>query len=170
MKSRKNIVFLGMMGSGKTSIGSLISKKLKLKFYDIDHLIEKELKLKISEIFKTKGEKFFRDFEEKITLNILKKKKIVISLGGGAFMNRNIRDEVLKSHFSFWLKTDAEIIFNRIKNNSKRPIAVKLSKNDLINLLKKRSKFYSKAMYSINCDNLSKNEILNKIFGIYENY
>ncbi len=170
MKSRKNIVFLGMMGSGKTSIGSLISKKLKLKFYDIDHLIEKELKLKISEIFKTKGEKFFRDFEEKITLNILKKKKIVISLGGGAFMNRNIRDEVLKSHFSFWLKTDAEIIFNRIKNNSKRPIAVKLSKNDLINLLKKRSKFYSKAMYSINCDNLSKNEILNKILGIYENY
>ena len=170
MKSRKNIVFLGMMGSGKTSIGSLISKKLKLKFYDIDHLIEKELKLKISEIFKTKGEKFFRDFEEKITLNILKKRKIVISLGGGAFMNKKIRDEVLKSHFSFWLKTDAEIIFNRIKNNSKRPIAVELSKNDLINLLKKRSKFYSKAMYSINCDNLSKNEILNKIFGIYENY
>ena len=170
MKSRKNIVFLGMMGSGKTSIGSLISKKLKLKFYDIDHLIEKELKLKISEIFKTKGEKFFRDLEEKITLNILKKRKIVVSLGGGAFMNRKIRDKVLKSHFSFWLKTDAEIIFNRIKNNPKRPIAVKLSKNDLINLLKKRSKFYSKAMYSINCDNLSKNEILNKILGIYENY
>ena len=170
MKSRKNIVFLGMMGSGKTSIGSLISKKLKLKFYDIDHLIEKELKLKISEIFETKGEKFFRDFEEKITLDILKKRKIVISLGGGAFMNKKIRDEVLKGHFSFWLKTDAEIIFNRIKNNSKRPIAVKLSKDDLINLLKKRSKFYSKAMYSINCDNLSKNEILNKILGIYENY
>ncbi len=170
MKSRKNIVFLGMMGSGKTSIGLLISKKLKLQFYDIDHLIEKELKLNISEIFKTKGEKFFRNIEEKITLNILKKKKIVISLGGGAFLNRNIRDEVLKNHFSFWLKTDAEIIFNRIKSNLKRPIAVKLSKNDLINLLKKRTKFYSKAMYSINCDNLSKNEILKKILGIYENY
>ena len=60
MKSSKNIVFLGMMGSGKSSIGLLVSKKLKMKFFDIDHLIEKELNMTISEIFETKGEKFFR--------------------------------------------------------------------------------------------------------------
>ena len=75
MKSKENIVFLGMMGSGKTSIGFLVSKKLKIKFFDIDHLIEKELNMSISEIFETRGEKFFRDFEEKITLKILKKKQ-----------------------------------------------------------------------------------------------
>ena len=71
MESKKNIVFLGMMGSGKTSIGKLTSKKLKLDFYDIDELIENKLKKKISEIFTLKGEKFFRNIEEKITLKIL---------------------------------------------------------------------------------------------------
>ena len=75
MKSSKNIVFLGMMGSGKTSIGFLISRKLKLEFFDIDNHIENNLGMKISKIFKNKGEKFFREYEEKITLNILKKKK-----------------------------------------------------------------------------------------------
>ena len=73
MKSKKNIVFLGMMGSGKSSIGKLISKKLKLDFFDIDENIEKNLKMKISKIFNEKGENFFRKYEEKLTLDILKK-------------------------------------------------------------------------------------------------
>jgi len=74
MKSKGNLVFLGMMGSGKTSIGKLISKKLKLNFFDIDQLIEKKLNMEISKIFDLKGEVFFRKIEEKITLDILKKK------------------------------------------------------------------------------------------------
>ena len=95
MESSKNIVFLGMMGSGKTSIGFLVSKKLKLDFYDVDNYIEKKLDMKISEIFQNKGEVFFRKEEEKITLNILKKKKCIVALGGGAFINKNIKNEVL---------------------------------------------------------------------------
>ena len=78
MESSKNIVFLGMMGSGKTSIGFLVSKKLKLDFYDVDNYIEKKLDMKISEIFQNKGEVFFRKEEEKITLNILKKKSALL--------------------------------------------------------------------------------------------
>ena len=70
MKSKGNIVFLGMMGSGKTTIGKLISKKLNLKFYDIDQQIEKKQKMNISDIFSIKGENFFRKLEEEITLNI----------------------------------------------------------------------------------------------------
>ena len=76
MKSKGNIVFLGMMGSGKSSIGKIVSKKLKLNFYDVDNIIEKQLKMKISEIFSKKGELFFRKIEEKITMDTLKKKKI----------------------------------------------------------------------------------------------
>ena len=168
MKSKENIVFLGMMGSGKSSVGSLVSKKLNLDFFDIDFHIEKELGMKISQIFETKGEKFFRGFEEKITLKILKKKKIIISLGGGAFLNKNIRDEVLTNHFSFWLNWDDEIIIKRIRNNSKRPIAFKATKEELLQLIKKRSNFYSKALYKVNCNNLAKNEVANKIINIYE--
>ena len=168
MKSRKNIVFLGMMGSGKTSIGSMISKKLNLDFFDIDQLIEEKLDLSITKIFKINGEKFFREFEEKITLETLKKENIIVSLGGGAFLNQNIRKEILDNHLSFWLKCSPEVIFKRIKNNSKRPIANNLSKNELIKLIKKRSKIYSKAMYSVKCDNQTKFEIVKKVIDTYE--
>jgi len=168
MKSSKNIVFLGMMGSGKSSIGFLVSKKLKLDFYDVDNCIENKLNMKISNIFKNKGEKFFREFEEKITLDILKKKGIVISLGGGAFLNKNIRKEVLKNHQSFWLKLNSDMLIQRIKASIKRPLAYNASINDLKNIIKERTKYYEKALFKINCDDLTKKEITNKILSIYE--
>ena len=170
MKSGKNIVFLGMMGSGKTSIGFLVSKKLNLDFYDVDNYIETKMDMKISNIFKTKGEEFFRKEEEETTLNILKKEKVVIALGGGAFINKKIRNEVLKNHLSFWLKLDSDILISRIKNSVKRPLAINASNFDLKNMIKKRSKYYSKALYKINCDNHSKKEIVDKILDIYEGY
>ena len=169
MESKENIVFLGMMGSGKTSIGLLISKKLNLQFYDIDQIIEKELEMSISDIFEKKGEKFFRDIEEKTTLKILKKKCIVVSLGGGAFINKKIREEILKNHLSFWLNWNSKTLIQRIKKNIKRPIALKSSTSELIDLIKKRSIVYSKSKYKINCEKLSKNEIVNEIINFYEN-
>ena len=163
MKSKENIVFLGMMGSGKTSIGSLVSKKLKLNFFDIDEQIENELGMKISKIFETKGEKFFREFEEIIALKILKRNKIVISLGGGTFMNKKVRKEILTKHLSFWLQWDNETLIKRIKNSKKRPIAIQSSNDELLDLIKKRSSIYSKARYKINCNNLTKLEIVEKV-------
>ena len=77
MKSNKNLVFLGMMGSGKSSIGNLVSKKLNLPFVDIDDLIIENTGMSISEIFEKKGEVYFRNIEEKITLKSLKKFKII---------------------------------------------------------------------------------------------
>ena len=170
MKSVKNIVFLGMMGSGKTTIGSLVSKKLNLNFFDIDEYIEKKIGEKISKIFDKKGEKFFRDIEEKTTLEILKKKNIVIALGGGAFINTNIRREVLRNHISFWLKLDDKIILKRINKNPKRPIAYNLSTDKLLELIKKRTEIYSKALYSIKCDNMSKTDIVKEVIDIYESF
>ena len=170
MKSKENLVFLGMMGSGKSSIGLLISKKLKLDFIDVDNEIEKELDLSISKIFETKGEDYFRKFEEKITLKKLKFSSSIISLGGGAFANKNIRKEVLKNHISFWLNWNEKTLLNRIKNSEKRPLAINLTENQLIDLIKKRSNIYSKALYEIKCDNLSKNEIIKKILNIYDAY
>ena len=168
MKSKENIVFLGMMGSGKSSLGSLISKELNFHFYDTDKIIEKKLNQKITKIFQYKGEKFFREYEEKITLQILKNKKCVIALGGGTFLNKNVREEILKNHNSFWLKWDPETILKRLKNNSKRPVAINLTSFELMKLIKKRSTIYSKALYSINCDGLSKKQIVNKVKKIYE--
>ena len=170
MKSKENLVFLGMMGSGKSSIGLMVSKKLNIDFIDIDQEIEKKTGMTISKIFENQGEKYFREVEELITLKLLKKNKTVISLGGGAFLNNKIKKEVLDNHISFWLKWDIKTLVNRIQNSQKRPIAFKSSKNELIDLIKKRSIVYSKAMYKIDCENLTKNEIARNIIKIYEAY
>ena len=103
MNSNKNLVFLGMMGSGKSSIGNLVSKKLDLPFIDVDNLIVESAGMDIADIFEKKGENFFRNLEEKITLRCLKQIRSVISLGGGGFINDRIRREILTNHFSFWL-------------------------------------------------------------------
>ena len=170
MKSKKNLVFLGMMGSGKSSIGSLIAKKLQLNFIDIDNVIENELSLSIKKIFEIKGENYFRKFEKKTTLKKLKSSSTVISLGGGAFSNKEIRKEVITNHISFWLNWSNDILLNRIKNSKKRPLAFNSSENEIIDLIKKRSNIYSKALYKIECDNLTKKEIVKEILKIYETY
>ena len=112
MNLNKNLVFLGMMGSGKSSIGNLVSKKLDLPFIDIDSVIEENTGMSISQIFKKKGEDYFRNLEQKITLKYLKKIRNVISLGGGGFINTKIRQEILANHFSFWLNWDESILLN----------------------------------------------------------
>ena len=168
MKSKENLVFLGMMGSGKSSIGSLVAKKLKLNFMDIDNEIEKNVNMPIKKIFEVKGENYFRKIEEQITLKKLRSSSTVISLGGGAFTNNNIRKEILKNHLSFWLNWDDKILLDRIKNSKKRPLAINSTDKELIDLIKKRSNIYSQALHEIKCDNLNKSEIVEKIIKIYE--
>ena len=170
METKENLVFLGMMGSGKSSIGLQIAKKLKLTFVDIDKEIEKELGISIKKIFETKGENFFRKFEEKITLKKLKLESVVISLGGGAFTNKSIRKEVLRSSVSFWLNWNTTILLKRIRYSKKRPLAFNATDNQLVDLIKKRNNIYSKALYEIKCDNLSKKQVIDKVLKIYETY
>ena len=168
MKSKENLVFVGMMGSGKSSIGSLVSKKLNTDFIDVDKHIEEKVDMTISKIFEIKREVYFRKIEENTTLKILKKNKAVISLGGGSFLNNKIQKNILENHISFWLNWDTKTLVNRIKDSQKRPIALNASEIELTELIKKRSIVYSKAMYKINCDNLTKNEIVKNILKIYE--
>ena len=170
METKENLVFLGMMGSGKSSIGLQIAKKLKLTFVDIDKEIEKELGISIKKIFETKGENFFRKFEEKITLKKLKLDSVVISLGGGAFTNKLIRKEVLRSSISFWLNWNTTILLKRIRYSKKRPLAFNATDNELVDLIKKRNNIYSKALYEIKCDNLSKKQVIDKVIKIYETH
>ena len=168
MNSNKNLVFLGMMGSGKSSIGNLVSKKLDLPFIDIDNLIVEHTGMSISEIFEKKGEDYFRNLEEKITLKSLKKIKNVISLGGGGFINTKIRKEILDNNFSFWLDWDESILVRRIKDSKKRPLVFKSTDQKIKAIIKDRSKIYTKAQFKINCNKLTKTEIVEKIVKIYE--
>ena len=170
MKSDKNLVLIGMMGSGKSTIGILLSKKINLEFIDIDNYIENEEGMKIHEIFEKKGEKYFRKIELNKTLKALDKKSTIISLGGGGFVNDIIRKKILSSHISVWLNWNTLTIKKRIKNNKKRPLAIKLSGSQINKMILERSKKYSLAKYKIDCENLSKDEIVKKIKNLYENY
>ena len=168
---RKNLVLLGMMAVGKTTLGKIVAKKQGLEFIDIDANIEVKCSMKISEIFKKKGEKFFRINEENEVLKSLKKNNCVIALGGGAFINKTIRSNVLKNAVSIWLDVDLKILNKRTKWNKNRPLLNKENNEKKINkLYSERKNIYKLANHKINCDELSKEEIAKKIIIFYEKH
>ena len=168
---KKNLVLLGMMGVGKSTLGKIVAKKLNLKFIDTDLNIEKKWSMKISEIFENKGEDFFRIEEEKEVLECLKKNKIVLALGGGAFMNKNIRNLILKNSLTFWLDLNLKTVNERVKWNKKRPLLKQQNVEEIIKkLYSKRKNIYKLAKYKINCNKMTKEEIAEKIIFYYENH
>ena len=157
------------MAAGKTTIGFKLAKKFNYSFIDIDSEIEKSENETIANIFDNKGESYFRKIEEKKTLLLLEKSNCVISVGGGAFLNEKVRKKIKKNSYSFWLNWKIKTILTRVAKNSRRPLALRLSKKDLANLYRKRVKFYKLSDFKVNCENKNKKEIINKIFKIYIN-
>ena len=156
------------MAVGKTTIGKIVAKKQGFEFIDIDTNIEKKHSMKISEIFNKKGEVFFRNEEEKEVLKSLKKKNCLISLGGGAFINKTIRNNILKDSISIWLEVSLKTLYQRVKSNKKRPLLYDGNAEEKINrLYSERKNIYKLANYKINCKNLNKENIAKKIIDLY---
>ncbi len=166
---RKNLVLTGMMGSGKSTIGRELSKKLTLKFFDIDKLIEKREKMPIRKIFTAKGEKYFRRLEQRTCLKILKKSNCVIALGGGSFINPTIRKAILEKSVSFHLDISLNNLKKRNINFKKRPL-IKDKENTLAleTIYNSRKKVYNQATFSVNCNKLNKVKIVEQICDLYE--
>ena len=166
---KKNLVLLGMMAVGKSTLGKIVAKKLKLQFIDTDKNVENNNTMKIKDIFEKRGEKFFRAEEEKEVLKSLKRENCIIALGGGAFLNDKIRDDILKSAISIWLDTDIKTLEKRVKWNEKRPL---LKINNSYKMIKKiylkRKKIYKLAKYKIKCDKMNKSDLTKKIILLYE--
>ena len=168
---KKNLVLLGMMAVGKTTLARVVSKKRSLKFVDIDLNIRRKNSMTIAEIFEKKGEKFFRKEEEKEVLQSLKKNNCVIALGGGAFINKIVRENILKNAISIWLDINIETLNSRIKQNYKRPLLKKENnKVKLKDIYNVRKKIYELANHKIECGKLSEKSIAEKIIAIYEKY
>ena len=168
-KLGKNLTLTGMMGVGKSTIGKNLAKKLKYNFIDVDKLIEAHEESSINLIFKNKGEKYFRKLECDITLSQLKNDNSVISLGGGAFLNTEIRRNTKKKSVSFWLDLPIDELIKRLKKNSRRPL---LFKKNIAETAKKiyfnRKKIYNEADHRIKCNLLGSEEIASKILDLYE--
>ena len=158
-----------MMGVGKSTIGKSLSIKLKMNLFDVDKIIENKENMAINEIFKLKGEEYFRKIEKQISLVELKRENSVIALGGGAFIDSQIRGEVLKKCTSFWLDLSVDNLTKRLLTSYERPLLKRNNlKEELNNLLDKRKEKYSLANFRIDCNNVKKVEIVDKIKKLYE--
>ena len=158
-----------MMGTGKTTIGKILAKKLKYSFVDIDRIIEKKEGSSINLIFKNKSENYFRKIENEITLQELKKDSSVISLGGGAFLNNAIRKNAKKLSSTFWLDVPIEKLVKRLKNSKQRPLLLKKNLKETVKKIYfERKKFYNEADYRIRCNSYKSEEIADKILNLYE--
>ena len=161
---KKNICFMGLMGSGKSIIGKDLSKYLNLKFYDTDKEIEVKTKKSIKAIFEENGETYFRNIEEKICLELLNYSNCVISLGGGSIINKKIRRAIKENSYSIYLQVELNNLVDRLKSSKKRPL-LNNNKNKLEvlkNLYERRRKFFEKADFIINNDD-DKIQVLEKI-------
>jgi shikimate kinase len=165
------IILLGYMGSGKTTIGIQLARKLFLNFTDLDDFIEEKEQQSIKEIFKQKGEIYFRKIEHKYLKQFINENEsYVLSLGGGTPCYAGNLDLILKNKksLSFYLRGSIPTLFKRLSENKfKRPLISDLSDDQLTEYIAKhlfeRSLFYDKATHKISIDNKEIQEIVTEI-------
>jgi shikimate kinase len=116
------IVLVGMMASGKTSVGKLLGQRLGIPFVDADHEIETAANMSIPEIFTRHGEADFRSGERRVIARLLRDGPRVLATGGGAFMNEETRRAIAQRGIAIWLKADAETLYRRARRRSNRPL------------------------------------------------
>ena len=162
-----NIILVGMPASGKSTIGALLAEKLNYIFIDTDTLIEKTNGLSISDIFKQYSEDYFRKLEyDIIKLVCSNGYNKIISVGGGAFENPDTRSTLLNFGKVFYLKSDLDVLYCRVKNDSSRPLLNNENPKEILEkLLNKREENFLKAHYVINTSDLDENQVIEKILG-----
>lgn len=151
----KSIALIGFMGVGKTTIGKLVAKKLYRDFVDIDEEIEKEFGMPVTEIFKTHGEEVFRKKEKELITNYARKKLNVLSLGGGAFMQEDIRKLCMGHCIVFYLELSWDAWKNRLgRIIGSRPLLQGKTVEEMKQLFEERKKIYSHHHSRVLLDNL----------------
>lgn len=165
LTENKSIVFIGFMGAGKTTVGKLAAKKLGWRFVDIDEEIENEYHMSVTEIFKQKGEKAFREREKSLIAEVCSQKKQVVSLGGGAFLQEEIREVCLSSSIVFFLDVSFEAWKNRLSLIlDSRPVLQGKSLEEMKELFYKRQEIYQTYHhYKIETDHRNAGEIADAI-------
>ena len=166
-KMDKNIALVGFMGSGKTAVGKRLAKKSNLKFVDLDDLIEAKEGMKITQIFKDKGEPHFRKVEKEIVLETAKEKGLVIACGGGVVLDKENVNALKENSIMIYLKVSPELILERTRHYTQRPLLnVDNPKKKIEKLLEYRKEYYEQADYTIDTSNSNIDEVVNKILEV----
>lgn len=167
----RNIVLVGLMGCGKSTIGYRLAKRLNVAFSDTDKEIEQTVGCSISDIFAGAGEAYFRDCEKKTVEGLLQRDPHVIATGGGAFIQNDTRDIIREKGISVWLKADIETLLERVSRKRTRPLLELGDKREILTrLMEERYPVYAQADIIINSDNGPHSVAVSAIMDAIEAY
>jgi shikimate kinase len=161
---KRNIVLVGMMGAGKSSVGKRLAAALDIPFVDADQEIETAANMTIPEIFETYGEDHFRDGERKVIARLLREGPKVIATGGGAVVDPETRARIGRRSISIWLKADIPVLMERVRRRSNRPLLRDPDPEGVLRrLLAEREAFYATADIIVTSRNTPHQTIINEI-------
>jgi len=139
----ENIILVGLMGAGKSTIGRNLARNLNKDFYDSDRVIEDRTGVDIATIFEIEGEQGFRDREEQVISELCESKNTVLATGGGSVLRDSNRKNMIKHGHVVYLRTTADLLYSRIKHDKKRPLMQTDSPLDTLKkLLDDREPYY----------------------------
>ncbi len=163
---QRNLVFVGLMGAGKSSIGRPVAQQLGLPFVDTDIEIERVSRMTIAELFAAYGEQEFRALETRVIKRLLKGGPRVISTGGGAFINESTRLHVKRGSLSIWLKADLDVLWDRVNKRDTRPLLkTENPKQTLENLMNARYPIYAEADITVQSRDVGKDIMVNEVLA-----
>ncbi|WP_367717430.1 shikimate kinase [Nitratireductor sp. GISD-1A_MAKvit] len=168
---RRSLVFVGLMGAGKTVIGRRVADVLKLPFIDSDHEIETVSRMTVPDLFASYGETEFRSLERRVIARLLKSGPRVVSTGGGAFMNGQTRRAVARRGVSVWLKADLPTLMERVGRRSNRPLLNNADPEGVMRrLMDERYPLYAEADIVIHSRNEPKEVIVAEVIDALDAY
>ncbi|MEE8498989.1 MAG: shikimate kinase [Kiloniellales bacterium] len=171
MKIPRAIVFIGLMGAGKTCIGRRLASQLALEFVDADAEIEKAAGCSIEEIFERHGESAFRDGERRVIARLLDKPGQVLATGGGAFMDPRTRAAIRERAISVWLRADLELLLKRTGRRNNRPLLKRGDPREILGrLIAERYPVYSQADIIVDSEDGPPEVIVERVRAVIETY
>ncbi|MER2607033.1 MAG: shikimate kinase [Siculibacillus sp.] len=162
----RSLVFVGMMGAGKTTLGRRVAQRLDLPFADVDVEIEKAASRTVAEIFAEHGEAHFRAGERRVIARLLRDGPQVLATGGGAFMNAETREAIARSGVSVWIEADPAVLFQRIRHKPTRPLLQTADpEGTLRRLVEERYPVYATADLTVRSRDVSKEVMTEEILA-----
>lgn len=161
---KRNLVFIGLMGAGKSAIGRLTAQALGIPFVDSDHEIERVSRMTISDLFARYGEDEFRALEARVLKRLLRTGPRVVSTGGGAYINERSRRQIKRGGVTIWLNAELDVLWERVNKRDTRPLLkTENPKQTLENLMRARYPIYAEADLTVMSRDVNKETMVEDV-------
>ncbi|HEV7319249.1 MAG TPA: shikimate kinase [Ensifer sp.] len=163
---KRNLVFIGLMGAGKSAIGRLTAQALGIPFVDSDHEIERVSRMTISDLFARYGEEEFRALETRVLKRLLRSGPRVVSTGGGAYINERSRRQIKKGGLTIWLNAELDVLWERVNKRDTRPLLkTENPRQTLENLMNARYPVYAEADLTVLSRDVRKETMVEEVLA-----